>query len=280
MMMYQNIIEKLAEGNIPSPRLEARILMAHVCNISPNEVTGSLKLNERQNIQLEHLLQQRLAHKPLDKILGHKEFYKYDFIVNEDVLSPRPDTEVLLEAALELIQDSGISSVLDLGVGSGCILLSLLKEFDLLEGIGIDKSESALQVAKTNAVKLNVEKRCKLINADWFEPQFTDHIAKKVDLIVSNPPYIPTADIATLDTEVRNFDPMPALDGGIDGLDSYKRIAQIAPYLLQENGYIILEIGINQTQAVQNIFEQSSFKLLKIINDLSGIERCLIFVKK
>lgn len=279
-MLYQELVDTLIKADVCSPRLEARLLIAHVCNLNPNDVTSHVSLTDVQKQHLEMLVQQRLEHKPLDKILGHKEFYKYDFLVTESVLSPRPDTEILLEAVIDIIRTYRLSSVLDLGTGSGCILLSLLKEITSLQGIGVDKSDQALNIAYQNAKILQVDTRCNLLQADWFYPSFTDKIKQRFDMIVSNPPYIPTADIDTLETEVKNFDPILALDGGYDGLDSYRKIAEISPLLLTTNGYVALEIGINQADDVNSIFTGNGFNLLKIIKDLSGIERCLIFVKK
>lgn len=279
-MTYQDIISALSEAHIPSPRLEARLLIAAVCRINPNDVNADTSITPIQAKQLSELLQQRIAHKPLDKIVGHREFYKYDFKVSEDVLSPRPDTEIMLEAALEIIKKQGLKSVADFGTGSGCILLSLLKEMPDLQGFGIDKSAAALRIAKQNAELLNVQNRSMFMQADWFVDDFSSILPQKVDLIVSNPPYIPSADIALLDDEVKRFDPLDALDGGEDGLQSYKRLADISGGLMAANAYIILEIGINQAQKVQDIFETRGFNCLKIIKDLAGIERCLIFVKK
>lgn len=279
-MTYQDIISALSEAHIPSPRLEARLLVAAVCRINPNDVNATTSITPAQAKQLSALLQQRIAHKPLDKIVGHREFYKYDFKVTEDVLSPRPDTEIMLEAALEIIKKQGLKSVADFGTGSGCILLSLLKEIPDLQGFGIDKSEAALKIAQRNAELLNVQNRSMFMQADWFVDDFSSILPQKVDLIVSNPPYIPSADVALLDDEVKRFDPLDALDGGEDGLQSYKKLAVISGGLMAANAYIILEIGIKQAQKVQSIFETCGFNCLKIIKDLAGIERCLIFVKK
>ena len=279
-MTYQDIISALSTAHIPSPRLEARLLIAAVCQIKPDDVNATTSITPIQAKQLSELLQQRIAHKPLDKILGHREFYKYDFKVTEDVLSPRPDTEIMVEAALDIIKKQDLKSAADFGTGSGCILLSLLKEIPDLQGFGIDKSEAALKIAQRNAELLEVENRCRFIRADWFSDDFALILPQKTDLIVSNPPYIPTAEIAKLEDEVKLFDPLDALDGGEDGMQSYKKLAEISGGLISANGYIILEIGINQAQKVQDVFETCGFNCLKIIKDFSGIERCLIFVKK
>lgn len=223
--------------------------------------------------EIEDIINKRINGWPLDKILGQKDFYKHSFFVNEDVLSPRPDTEILVEAALEIIQKSKIQNILDLGTGSGCILLSILKEFPHIQGVGVDISEKALTVADKNKSALGVD--CKFIQKDWFK----DNIIGEFDLIVSNPPYIPRQDISALEKEVREHDPMLALDGGVDGLDSYKKIAELSKNLLKKDGYILLEAGINQAQDIVNIFISEGLKLVEVKKDLSGINRCIILKK-
>ena len=170
-------------------------------------------------------------------------------------------------------------SVLDLGTGSGCILLSLLKENPQSEGVGVDISEAALQIARENAKALNVEKQVKWLNLDWFKSDFLQKINAQFDLIVSNPPYIPDKDIAQLEDEVKLYDPLYALSGGEDGLVSYRRIAELAPFLLKEGGYILLECGIGQAQAVADIFMKNNLSFCKILKDLQNIERCVILKK-
>lgn len=278
-MIYDDVIKALISAQIPSPRLEARLLIAAAGNLPADEVCYTTLLSPEEQAVLAQMLKQRVAHKPLDKILGHKAFYKSDFKVNEKVLSPRPDTEISVEAALEIIKKEKITDIADFGTGSGCILLSLLLEVPDLRGIGIDKSADALQVAQQNAASLGIGNRCKLLMADWFEPDFTSKIAEKFQLIISNPPYIPDADIGTLEEEVKNYDPYLALSGGQDGLSSYRKIAETAPLLLNDKGYIVLETGIGQTEDVKNIFMKNGFEYVKTVPDLAGIDRCLIFRK-
>lgn len=278
-MIYDDVIKTLIQAQIPSPRLEARLLIAAAGNLKPDEVCGAMVLSPEAQAALSQMLTQRINHKPLDKIVGHKEFYKFDFKVNEKVLSPRPDTEIAVEAALEIIKKEKITYIADFGTGSGCILLSLLKEVPDLYGIGIDKSAEALQIAKQNSSDLGLNNRCKLFMADWFAPDFADKIGAKLQMIISNPPYIPDRDIAVLEPEVKDYDPYLALSGGQDGLNSYRKIAEIAPLLLSNNGYIVLETGIGQTEDVKNIFMKNSFEHIKTVPDLAGIDRCLIFRK-
>ena len=277
--IYEDTIKRLSNTLIDSPRLEARLLIAHILKINPNEVQTQTFFPENLKPILNSFVQKRLSGIPLDKILGHKEFYKYDFITSEDVLSPRPDTEILLEVALNLVRQNAFKNVLDLGIGSGCVLLSILKEISNIQGVGVDISLKALNIAKQNANRLNVATRCRFLQNSWFDEDFVSILNEHFDLIVSNPPYIPTKDIPSLDIAVRQYDPLIALDGGADGLKDYKRIAELAPSLLKKNGYIILEIGIHQALSVKKIFEKQHLKHLQTLPDLAGVERVLIFQK-
>ena len=279
-MCYDKTIKTLSNAGIGSPRLEARLLIAHVLNIDANDVSSRTTVPENLIPLLEIAVQKRLNGMPLDKILGHKEFYKYDFFTSEDVLSPRPDTEILLETALDLTRQNAFQNVLDLGVGSGCVLLSLLKENTNIQGVGVDISSKALNIAKQNAHRLEVEKRCRFLNKSWFDEDFISSLNEQFDLIVSNPPYIKTAEIKDLDIEVRAHDPLVALDGGKDGLKDYIQIAKTAPHLLNTGGYIALEVGIGQALDVRHIFEEQNFKHIQTIPDLSGIERVVVFQKR
>ena len=280
MTDYHNLITQLSNAGISSPRLEARLLLAKVleCDDDSAEIFN-INLTEENKKKLQDLLDRRIKKRePLDKILGCKEFYKYKFVVNQNVLSPRPDTEILLEEALKLTEKKAVS-VLDLGTGSGCLLLSILKENPSAQGVGIDSSEEALQVARINAGKLDVEKQVKWLKADWFDADFLQQVKGPFDLIISNPPYIPNKDIEKLDDEVRLYDPFQALSGGEDGLTSYRRIAELAPFLLNAGGYVLLECGIGQAQAVADIFMEKNLSFCKTLKDLQNIDRCVI-VKK
>lgn len=279
--VYQATIKKLIAANIVSPRLEARLLIAAAAGVDADTVNDETRLAQSAATALEQMIEERLNHKPLDKIIGHKAFYKYDFIVNENVLSPRPDTEILVEAAAEIIKKHHLHSVLDLGLGSGCILFSLLKDFPNLYGVGIDKSAAALHVAEQNRLALDIsEERARLFNADWFDDDIMNLDDAPFDLIVSNPPYIPSSDIENLDSEVKNFDPKAALDGGQDGLSSYRRIAEASLRLLKDDGFLLTECGISQAPDISKIFTAADLKHCQTLPDLSGIERCIIFRKK
>ncbi len=274
--LFLQAVQTLAEAQIENPRLETRLIFASVLHCYPSEIFQDISLTSPEIEKINDMLKQRIKHKPLDKILGHREFYKYDFIVNEDVLSPRPDTEILVEAALEILHNISNAKILDLGCGSGCIIETLLKEIPSASGCAVDISANALKIAQKNADNLAVNEHLNFINANWFTDDFTAQIGKKFDMIVSNPPYIPSADIAVLDTEVKDYDPLLALDGGQSGFESYERIAQIAPKLLNNGGYILLEAGYGQAKQIANIFITQGFDLLKIVNDLSDIERCVV----
>ena len=280
MAVYHDLISELAAKDIDSPRLEARLMLAEVLQ---DDATSAAILNaeltEKQQNQLKELVARRTQkHEPLDKILGHKAFYKYDFWVTNDVLSPRPDTEILVEEALRLCPETN-TAILDLGTGSGCILLSLLKEKSKAQGVGVDISVTALETARKNAERLKVAEKVRWIKADWFAPDFLGKETMQFDIIVSNPPYIPLQEIKELDDEVKLYDPLVALSGGADGYESYHRLAEVIPPLLKDNGYLLLECGKGQAQTVADIFVEEHLSLCKIAQDLQGIDRCIILKK-
>lgn len=277
--IFSETVQKLADAKIANPRLEARLMIAGILECEPAEIYTGITLSDENIVALNNMLNERLNHKPLDKILGHREFYKYDFAVNEDVLSPRPDTEILVEEALQILQKKPDAHILDLGCGSGCIIETLLKEFPASKGCAVDISNKALKVAEENAVNLGVDARLQFIKADWFDDNFMAVFDNKFDMIVSNPPYIPSDDIKELQPEVKNYDPLSALDGGKSGFDSYERIAQTAFELLPKDGYILLEAGFGQARQIADIYTARGFKLVKIVNDLAGIARCVILQK-
>ena len=277
---FTEIVRKLASFGIENPRLEARILTAHVLKLRSDEVFAGISVSDEDKAKIEALLEERLKHKPLDKIIGYRAFYKANFIVDKNVLSPRPDTEILVEEALAYLQNICHPKILDLGTGSGCIIETLLSEMPTASGVAADISVEALKIAQQNAQNLRVTERLKFVQADWFNADFTSRINDVFDVIVSNPPYIPTSDIAGLDIEVREYDPLSALDGGKSGYESYLKIAEITPILLKDNGYILLEVGINQATDVQRIFAYQGLRHVKTVSDLAGIERCVIMQKQ
>ena len=269
MIYREEIIENLIKAKIPSPRLETDIILKYASPRYP-------EMTDLEQQKVLEVLKRRVSHEPLDKIIGQKEFYKYNFKVSQDVLSPRPDTEILLENALAIILAENFTHILDLGTGSGCILLSLLRELPTATGIGVDISKKALDVAKQNAALLEVNDRVQFINSDWNKLTLTSDL---IDMIVSNPPYIKSNEIETLEKEVKDYDPLLALDGGTDGLNCYRDIARLAPKLLKKNGYILLEVGYNQAKEVGEIFKHQGFKHIKTVKDLANIDRCVILKK-
>ncbi|MDD4557294.1 MAG: peptide chain release factor N(5)-glutamine methyltransferase [Alphaproteobacteria bacterium] len=277
MNNLQELITFLKEAGLSAPRLEATLLVEFV---GKGKSIEDFSTSETQN--LKELLEKRcVKHMPLCKIVGQKGFYKYDFIVSENVLSPRADTEILVEKAIDYLNSKKLSKpkILELGLGSGCILFSILADVKCAVGVGLDISEKALAIASQNLNLLGLKKRAKLLQGSWFDEKCLEEEFETFDVIVSNPPYIPSADVLELDTEVKDYDPLIALDGGEDGLRDYRKIAEVSKKLLKPDGYIFLEIGINQAQDVIKIFENQLFKLVEVVKDLARIERCIILKK-
>ena len=276
----QKITEKLKAHQIEDAGLEARLILAFVLGVDENELFFACPpLNEDQEKRAEELVQKRLQHYPLCKLLGQKGFYKYDFIVSEDVLSPRPDTEILVEAAIKYAKEKGAKKILDLGTGSGCIILSVLGDVASLNGVALDSSEKAIKIAAQNAQKLGLENRVKIAKGSWFDVDIVSRLGQDFDLIVTNPPYIPTQDIADLAEEVKAHDPMQALDGGEDGMVHYKQIAKVGYQMLKKGGKIFIEGGIGQEKQIADIFVKEGFLLVDILKDYGGINRCIILKK-
>ncbi|MDR1694155.1 MAG: peptide chain release factor N(5)-glutamine methyltransferase [Lactobacillaceae bacterium] len=262
-LKLDDIISEFVKAGITSPRLEAVMLIE----------------NAKNDKELASFVEERLASKPICKIIGKKDFYKHTFKVSEDVLSPRPDTETLVECAIEIIKKNKIQNILELGVGSGCIILSVLYEFGNIRGVGMDISNKAIDIAQENAKNIGVAERISFVNKSWFDDDIKEVLNKKFDIIISNPPYIVSSDISVLDREVKDYDPLIALDGGTDGLRDYRQIASVSGGLLNDNGYILLEVGLGQSKDVSDIFIKTGFELIDTVKDLAGIDRCIILKK-
>lgn len=276
----QNIAEILKSHQIEEPKLEARMMVASVLNLDANDLFFDCpELNAEQEKQLAELVEKRIKHYPLCKLLGKKGFYKYDFIVSEDVLSPRPDTEILVEAAINYAKENKAKKILDLGTGSGCIILSVLGDVADLSGVALDASVKALNVAAQNADNLGLANRIKFVHGSWFDEDISSSLGTDFDLIVTNPPYIPNKDIENLDEEVKAHDPLLALDGGEDGLKDYRQIAKISYPMLKEGGKIFIEGGIGQEKQIADVFAKEGFGLSTILKDYGGINRCIILKK-
>jgi len=267
-------ITELHAKAIENPRQDARLLLAHVLNKDQSFLLAypETPLSKNQHAKFTNLLQQRLQGRPISKIIGYKEFWSLRFITSEHVLDPRPDSETLIESVLDHVPNKNTPyRILDLGTGSGCLLLTLLTEYKNATGIGVDLSPQALNVAQQNAQSLKIHDRVALINARW-----ADALHEKFDIIISNPPYIPSADIAALQDEVKIHDPLLALDGGLDGLDCYREIYQHIPQLLSPKGICAFEIGFDQALSVKEILEKHGLLHLETRHDLSNHPRIIV----
>lgn len=269
----------LDASGVGSSRLDSLILLSYAISFSREQLifNPDFELDKAQQQNFFALLERRKARQPVSQIIGKREFFGGDFFVNSDVLDPRPDSESLIELVLERFpnRDKKIK-ILELGVGSGCLIITLLKAFKNAAAIGFDASDKALEVAKKNAQNHQVLQRLKLQNSNLFSAL---NDGQKFDLIISNPPYIPSKEIENLQDEIRLFEPLLALDGGVDGLDFYRKIAAQSQNFLAENGQIILEIGFGQKAEISEIFAQENFFLAAFKLDLPGVERVLCFVK-
>ena len=275
--LQKKITKILAEGGIETNSLDARIILREIFNFDEKELilNSDLILSESKISKVQKIITRRLNFEPVSKIFGKRDFYNSTFSISDDVLDPRPETENIVEIANNFILEKGYESFIDLGTGSGCIILSILKENKNLTAVGVDISIDAINIAKKNSKDMNLEKRSSFLVSNWLSSIYNSY-----DLIISNPPYIPSDEIITLSKTVKNFDPLISLDGGQDGLECYKEIAQDINRVINKNGRVILEIGYNQAHDVVKIFESKEFKLLKIYNDINGLNRILTFESK
>ena len=259
-------MQKLKEAEIGEAQLDARLLLEEVCGTDHNTLLchGDREVSEAEEEQYRRALEQRAVHVPLQHLLGYQDFMGLRFQVNEYVLIPRQDTEILVEEAMRYLHDG--MRILDLCTGSGCILLSLLHYSNDCEGTGVDISKEALQVAALNAELLGIK-------ADFLKSDLYEKVTGKFDLLVSNPPYIERKVIPTLMEEVREYDPYIALDGGEDGLDFYRRIIGGAQDYLKRGGQILMEIGSGQAQAVSELLREAGFKEIDVCRDFAGLDR-------
>ncbi|WP_262693013.1 peptide chain release factor N(5)-glutamine methyltransferase [Kordiimonas aestuarii] len=261
-----------ATGN-PCARLDAEILLSHALGWPPLRVYSDRDhvLDVKALATLAGMQARRLAGEPVAYIIGVQEFWGLEFTVGMDTLIPRADTETLVEAALASLKGGHASKILDLGTGTGCILLSLLSELPDATGVGSDVSEGAVSLARQNADRLGLATRARFTMSDWFSeimaPEGGFHA------VVSNPPYIPAGDISDLMTDVRDFEPMSALDGGADGLDPYRLITRDAPTFLADGGLLAVEVGVGQADDVMAMFERAGFAKVRSYTDLAGIVR-------
>lgn len=274
-MILIDVINKYSEllktANIDTAVFDCKLLLSYVLGIDYKDLYLYFSEEFDKEYLLSVLIQRRLNNEPISKIINRKSFWDYDFYVNGNVLDPRPDTENLIELVLSVYNTNKKLHILDMGTGSGCLILTLLKLFKNATGVAVDISEKALEVAKFNAKNLGVE------NINFVLSNWNDNVAEKFDIIVSNPPYIETEEIQKLDKNVKNFDPMLALDGGINGLKCYEYIAQNIIKNCKNNTKIFFEVGHNQAKIVTDIFEKNNFSLHTIKKDLNGYDRIVCF---
>lgn len=270
---YEYGIEILCQADVPDARIDARLLLEFVCHTTQHDLilNGNRQVSEAERTAYEAFIAKRSERVPLQQITGEQVFMGFDFWVNEHVLIPRQDTEILVEKALEFLKPG--MQVLDMCTGSGCILLSLLALSDRCEGVGADISVEALKVAKENHKRVSVqcgkELSVEFIESDLFE-QFEQ---EKFDVIVSNPPYIASAVIQTLEPEVRLHEPMSALDGTADGLYFYKKIVAESRTFLKKGGALLFEIGHDQGTAVAGLMKEAGFAEVTVKQDYAGLDR-------
>jgi release factor glutamine methyltransferase len=266
--------KKLEESSVDDARREARLIAQFAFDIGLEKILGQPEWTPTAEAleTFTNALARRSGREPLSQIVGMKEFWGLDFRVTCDTLTPRPDTETLVEAVLEAFPDTKAPlRILDLGLGTGCLLLSLLSEYSNGTGTGVDISPSALKVAQENADRLTLKDRVDLRLGNWFEP-----VRGEFDIIVSNPPYITPAEMAILQPEVSKYEPELALIGGEDGLACYRLIIGKAQAHLCPGGVVFLEVGAGQAAQVIEIGKKTGFKVLEVRCDLAGIERCIV----
>lgn len=270
--------DELKEAQVENPRLDARLLLGHVTQFSKEKIifNPDLVIDDEKKQEFFKLIARRKQRQPISQIIGKREFYGRDFKVTQDVLDPRCDSESLIEMVLGNYQKDDAINFLEIGCGSGCLSITLLKEFENAKAMAVDISKEALNIAADNADFHQVNEHLQLLESDLFA---SVKEGQKFDLIISNPPYIATDDIEELQDEVKHHEPRLALDGGVDGLDFYRNIALKAGDFMRDNAKVILEIGINQEQEISDIFAKQGFVLESEKKDLSQVIRNLCFIK-
>ena len=265
--------QDLKGADLEDVRLEADLIIEHVTGLSRAEqiMAANEMVGLDQQAHFDEILGRRIAREPLDNIFGYREFYGLKFKVNPDVLSPRPETEMLVDYVLEMTEIDQKCRILDIGTGSGAIPIAIGQYRENCKFIAADISLQALKIARYNVKKHNLENQIACIQSDWFSD-----ISGKFDFIISNPPYINTSALPQLSLEVQKFDPVLALDGGVDGLDPYRIIAEAAKRHLKPNSQVVLEIGYDQGLSVFQIMEQAGFSKVELAKDLSGHDRRII----
>jgi release factor glutamine methyltransferase len=276
--LHRDIAVRLRTAGIDTAMLDGRLIIRYVTGLSDIDLIASPQtpVCDEHILQIEEMINRRQAGEPVSRMIGCKEFFGRGFKVAPATLDPRPDTEVLVEAGLRLLRGEGPVRVLDIGTGTGVIVITLLAEMLSATGVATDMSEEALNVCRSNAVTLGVDDRLETVCTNW-----AGGVTGKFDLVVSNPPYIASHEIAGLAADVRDYDPGLALDGGPDGLDAYRAILSDAAGLLRPEGHVLVEFGKGQHEEVVQIAAQEGFAVIDgstgLIRDLTGVIRCAVF---
>ena len=269
--------QELKNNQIGSALLDSELLLSKVIKKDRKFILLNVdkELSQNEQDSFKKLILKRSRGKPLAYLTGIKSFWKHDFKVSEKVLIPRPDTEIIIEQVLKIYKNKDYINFLEVGVGSGCIALSILKEKKSFLGTGIDLSQNCIEICKYNAKKLDIRNRIKLFKSD-----VDNLIFRKYDLIISNPPYIKKFDLNKLNREVINYEPKLALDGGLEGLSVIRKVIKKSSELIKTNGKLILEIGHDQKEIVKKMLNQNDFYVNETIKDLAKNDRCIISTKK
>tara|TARA_B100001123_G_scaffold446153_1_gene599704 strand:+ start:160 stop:1008 length:849 start_codon:yes stop_codon:yes gene_type:complete len=278
-MISEKIVQQasqiLKNHNIHSHELDAQLILSDLMNVKRESliVNNKLSISDKIMKKYDMAIKRRISGEPVAYIIGKKEFWNEKFIVNCSTLVPRPETELLIYKLINYFKNK-TPNILDIGTGSGCILLSILKELNLAKGMGIDILSKAIETAKINSKNLNLLNRAKFKVFD-----LNKYTAGKYDLVVSNPPYIPTKDIKNLSKDIIKYEPLIALDGGVDGLDLIKKVIYKSNYLLKRRGLLALEIGHNQYRKVSNILKYNGYREMSKEYDYNSNVRCIISTK-
>jgi len=278
-MILENTIKQasqlLKNKNIISHELDAQVILSDIMGVTRDFFIANSHINVSINTikKFNHAIKRRINREPVAYIIGKKEFWSQDFTVNQATLVPRPETELLIYKIVDIFKNKRIN-VLDIGTGSGCILLSILKELDLSRGVGIDISTKAIKTAQINSKNLNLfhQSKFKVFDISKFN-------VGKYDLIVSNPPYIPSKDIKNLSKDIIDYEPLVALNGGLDGLDLIRKVIYKSNSLLKKNGLLAIEIGFNQYLKVSSLLKQYGFREMSRQCDYNHNVRCIISTK-
>lgn len=269
-----SVSHALAAVGVPEPRREAELILGHALGLSRARVLGygERRLAPEERWAVEALAVRRSRREPMAYLLGRREFWSLDFCVTRDTLIPRPESETLIETALDLIEDRNARlRVLDLGTGSGCLLLALLSELPNVRGVGVEISGRACRIAQANAEALGLAERARFLVGDWGEA-----LVERFDVIVANPPYVPEEEAERLEPEITRFEPASAVFGGPDGLAAYRALAPHLARLLAPDGFGLVELGAGQGSDVTGILDAHGLALRSSRRDLGGRERCLV----